>query len=300
MYYFRYPTQQDFLEAEYFVLGAAHRMKQEGLLTKKDMERVMNERGIWNLFMKLRMEELRRLLRLNPPKRILTFLAEEDEVIEKVLLETLSGRRLLSFKESEYWKEEIKDPPSYKELQTYMTVLRTHMQHTIEEQSDEAKLRFLVARCTHEVITGKRAWNSVDDCLHIDIGLMNVLGLLFARFLSGFSTKIMRLVARSPEWHSRWTAATQTGSNLFQGPIIDWNVNQLSLCYWSMFYDNLAQDSDAPQGDRIQDDELVDGYLRTQRDRRERDRTGGRTGNNLLNKNRMGNPEIEHRIQFKR
>ena len=110
----------------------------------------------------------------------------------------------------------------------------------------------------------------------------------------------MFLVAGSPEWHSRWTAATQTGSNLFDGSIINWNVNQLSLCYWSMFYDNLVQDPDAPQGDRVKDDELVDGYLRTQRDRRERDRTGGRTGNNLLNKNRMGNPEIEHRIQFKR
>ena len=65
-----------------------------------------------------------------------------------------------------------------------------------------------------------------------------------------------------------------------------------------MFYDNLGQDPDAPTGEKLKDDDYVDSWLISQRNKRETQKVSGPVGNPYQKK--MGTPEVEHKVQFRR
>lgn len=64
------------------------------------------------------------------------------------------------------------------------------------------------------------------------------------------------------EWRARWKASTKTGSPLFEGATIDWNINQVHLAFWSNFYDNIFEHPERPENKVIDNDDLLDKWVR--------------------------------------
>jgi hypothetical protein len=76
----------------------------------------------------------------------------------------------------------------------------------------------------------------------------------------------LRAIARGhgqvgAEWRARWKAATKTGSPLFDGPTVDWNINQVGLVFWSTFYDNIFEHPERPDQRTIENDDLLDRWV---------------------------------------
>jgi hypothetical protein len=63
------------------------------------------------------------------------------------------------------------------------------------------------------------------------------------------------------EWRARWKASTKTGSPLFEGPTVDWNINQVALVFWSNFYDNIFEHPERPEQRIIENDDLLDRWV---------------------------------------
>lgn len=63
------------------------------------------------------------------------------------------------------------------------------------------------------------------------------------------------------EWRARWKASTKTGSPLFEGPTVDWNINQVALVFWSNFYDNIFEHPERPEQKVIDNDDLLDRWV---------------------------------------
>jgi hypothetical protein len=63
------------------------------------------------------------------------------------------------------------------------------------------------------------------------------------------------------EWRARWKASTKTGSPLFEGPTVDWNINQVALVFWSNFYDSIFEHHERPSQKVIDNDDLLDRWV---------------------------------------
>ena len=256
---FRFPKALDITQVEQLCLKESLRLKAAGVMSRQQLDTVMAEKSVFTAGDHYRIKELQKQLRLAKPKRTLTFYEEEDLVINHILMEIFSGVRLLGT-EQNLFKEEIKYPAMYQELRKLVGRLNKFYQASLETQVQDYRMKCLMVR---SVFDGERQlWADLSEMEQsYKVTLMQQLLLKFSEFWGGLSPKIVRMVARSSAWHLRWVAATQTGSQLFPDRIIDWNVNQLSLCYWSMFYDNLSQHPEAPKGDHLDNDEMVDSWV---------------------------------------
>jgi hypothetical protein len=63
------------------------------------------------------------------------------------------------------------------------------------------------------------------------------------------------------EWRARWKASKDTGTNLFEGVVADWNPSQVALAYWFSFYDNIYEHPERPPIKVINNDDLLDKWV---------------------------------------
>ena len=240
--------------------------RRDGVLNRKEIDMWLFRKNLFSEGQHNRLEELRNLLQQKPPKRTLTFFHDKDWVMNQVLFETLCGtHEVLWGRETKLFQEDVRYPEYYQEMKSLVSILNKYYQHSLESLLQNHRIQLMALICIGRV-NHQPLWSSVQQMnQEINMSGMTLLLIRLTEFLGGFSSKIMRMVARDTSWHTRWIAASKTGSDLFPRSIIDWNVNQLSLCYWSMFYDNLLQNPDFPGGKFTEDDELVDSWLETER-----------------------------------
>lgn len=99
----------------------------------------------------------------------------------------------------------------------------------------------------------------------------------------------LRAIARGhgqvgAEWRARYKASVKTGSPLFDGPTIDWNINQVALVFWSSFYDNIFEHPDRPDTKTIDNDDLLDRWVEQKgKEMEERARKNARDARNGTN-----------------
>jgi hypothetical protein len=70
-------------------------------------------------------------------------------------------------------------------------------------------------------------------------------------------------IARHNLWKLRYTACVKTGVPLFDRSLVDYSVDQLSLCYWSNFYSSVYEmlPDERPSDSVIEDDEALDAFM---------------------------------------
>jgi len=143
-------------------------------------------------------------------------------------------------------------------------VTRLNNRHVLTQTSAEAhaticQQRYLISRVT-ETEDGKSFWPTIDDFEKFeDICVITQLCELF--FLqSRISAKLLRELARSPQWRTYWEIAKNTGE-LFGAPITVWSSSQRELAYWSTIYDSVHSAYERPSKEIINDDDLLDSWF---------------------------------------
>jgi hypothetical protein len=158
---------------------------------------------------------------------------------------------------------------------------------SVETISDMARLKYLVFCCSLDIYTLKSMWSNYEkyqderDFVLVS-DLINHLGI----FILGYTSDVLRAIARSHQWRSIWNVSSKTqatlfgmpigvqrtGNNPFTSPVADWSNAQLQLCGWSIFYDNLMQSSEPPPRQVMEDDDLCDKYVENQIEKQEKER----------------------------
>lgn len=83
---------------------------------------------------------------------------------------------------------------------------------------------------------------------------------------NSISAKQFREIARSSTWRQMWAIGKKT-SNIFSCPSSDMTKEQLTLCSFSIMYDNVYESSDCPSEDIINDDHCLDGWFIDQKNK---------------------------------
>ncbi len=85
------------------------------------------------------------------------------------------------------------------------------------------------------------------------------------------SVKQIRCIARSPIWRFRWSAGKSHG-RLFSTHLLDLNINQQSLVYWSQVYDSVYDSHERPDDDIIDDDDKLDKWFESREKERKKEK----------------------------
>jgi hypothetical protein len=165
-----------------------------------------------------------------------------------------------------------------------------------ESRAEEIMRRWIVMMST-ENVKEQSYWKTEDEFMsESDSDLLYNLALgYYTNNL--FEEKIIRQVARSPEWRFRWHIA-KNGGDLFGKPIADWSETQNMLIYWSQFYDYVFDSLERPPDHVIENDETCDIWVR---DESKRIKSGSSASSNTK-KNMFGTKKSamkkNHQEQF--
>lgn len=300
--YFRQPHSLDYQEAGHVAEIEMRRLIKQKVPTKAEIRAMLDSRGLFTIDHRQKVELLRKQLGNFFPKRHLKLNIDEDEFIDMTLLEILSGIQLVDvdkelFEEKVEYSETVK--PLFNEFQSLQRILRDHEVVSLEERVNDCRLRALMSRCTYVFDTRQLVWGDYRALgEEHDVALFREYYKLFLQMISGYSQSVIRLIVRSTSWYLRWMSAKETSCPLFPNPITDWNVNQISLSYWSMYYDNLRQESDAPKNELLKDDQAVDRWVKQKQDERERDRVKQASGALNQNQDHLGSPSKTTSFKF--
>ncbi len=225
---------------------------QAGLLTIDEMDYVLNQRGIYTDEDRNKIEELNKKINA------------QREVLKRTFRVPANRKRLLDI---------IDKLESERKLIESKRV--DHLCHTCESKASERKMVFLVVSCIYDFYTEKLVWDSVkefEDWGNLEAKTRIVIE--FMNFVNGFDVSIIRQVARSGLWRIRYIMAKNASVDLFGGrPVYDFDPNQLSLMYWTEFYNSIYEmmPEDRPSDDIIEDDESLDAYMEEYLKERNRD-----------------------------
>lgn len=135
-------------------------------------------------------------------------------------------------------------------------------EYTAEYQAKEDKYFELLARSAYH-LEGYRVWENAEHLLRsTDTNYAYSILNKFLDFYWGYSTKIIRRVARSPQWRTMYLAS-EKGSRLTDICAKDLPISYLHLMSWSMYYQSIQEmlPSERPTQDIIEDDEKLDKFM---------------------------------------
>ena len=150
-----------------------------------------------------------------------------------------------------------------------------------ERKADEESFIFLAWASIYSV-TGERFWDTFEEFEdEIRHDFRSSIFAEFTKFNIGLSSKEIRFLARHSLWRIRYVAATKMGQPLFEDGLVDLTPDQLSLLYWSNYYQSIYEmlPDDQPSPDVIEDDEKLDAYMNSYFKKREQERTEGKAQN---------------------
>ncbi len=113
-------------------------------------------------------------------------------------------------------------------------------------------------------------YRSTDWCRKYDDGLLNAAYKALTSY--SLSEGDYRSLARSTAWRNVWHL--RKGGNLFGRASVDFSAQQRQLVMYSNMYDNIYKNPDCPADEVIEDDDILDGWLIEQK--RKRDTEGNK------------------------
>lgn len=154
------------------------------------------------------------------------------------------------------------------------------MNNSAEHHAEAAKMQFLLPFCCFD-IDNNRVWPTYKT-FQEDQGSL-ILALCLTEFINFYEEVYdykVRTLARCNEWRTKWRIANKISSSLFSAPIIQWTPLQITLCFWSSFYDNIYESIDTPPDWIIENDEECDKWLKQRHEENEKEKLTkfGRSG----------------------
>lgn len=214
---------------------------EEGLLSAKDMKKIIEERNLIPVEDREKISKLES--KLEAQKVLLaktTKVKANQDRIKGIIHEIEEEIRQLKLKE------------------------KSKLSMTADNRAEESKILFLSWSSIFNFETDERYWSKYKDFLNeSNLDFRNRAISEFIIFYSGIPTPQIRSIARSNLWRIRYITSIKTSEPLFGVPTSEYTNDMLNLAYWSHFYQNVYEmmPDDQPSQEVIEDDEALDAYL---------------------------------------
>jgi len=223
----------------------------EGLLSTKDLEKLIIERGIFTRNDEEKIAKLESQLHGQEILLAKTLVVRAKQDRLKDIITKLKGK--------------INDLYSKKARALMMSA---------ESKAEEERSFFLCWASCYIYDTSELCWSTYDDLLkETDLMFKDRVLIEFLKFSRGITTRTIRFIARSNLWRIRYLTSVKTSEVLFGVPTSEYTNDMLNLTYWSNFYQNIYEmlAEDRPSDLVIEDDEALDAYMKSYYDERTKD-----------------------------
>lgn len=219
---------------------AYKRALDEGILSLKDLEKLIKERKIFTSEDETKVSDLRSKLEA-----------------QQVLLSKTTKVKA----RSDRIKEVIEDLE--KEIINIEYKKYSKLSMSAETKAEEERSSYLCWACVYN-IDESLYWPKYEDFL-VETNLSfrgNILSA-FLRFFGGIDTELIRYISRSTLWRIRYVASQKVSDPLFGVPTSQYTNDMMNLSYWSNFYQNIYEmlPEDKPSELIIEDDRALDAYM---------------------------------------
>jgi hypothetical protein len=167
-------------------------------------------------------------------------------------------------------------------LQDELQGLENKSQHLLymsqERKADEESFLYL-AWASAYAVTGERFWKTFEEFEKSTNQSLRLSFIeKFSKFNIGLSSRQIRFLSRHSLWRIRYTAAKTTSQQLFDNGLVDLTPDQLSLMYWSNYYQSIFEmmPDEMPSPETIEDDDKLDEFMESYFKQREEERTEGK------------------------
>jgi hypothetical protein len=197
-------------------------------------------------------------------------MTEEDQVsLTRIESELKVIRRQLLRYDGEVVLVRQKREELDKKEKEYYAILSKRLQYyteTAEYQAESAEIYFYAKFCIPSL------WPAVDSFSNEQDQVIKSLAIShLTSFIRGFDQSTLRALARNLNIRTRWRIANKTGSpffgipmqggsQFFESPTADWTGDQVGLCSWLLYYDDVIQAFEAPEW-LLKDDEKLDTWV---------------------------------------
>ena len=149
--------------------------------------------------------------------------------------------------------------------------------NSLEGFANQTRANYVVGRMVlYE--DGQPVWPTHNDFLEETDGKFITSIISGVNKLSPCTEKMIRRVARSPQWSITWGASKTSGDPLFGKPSTSYTSEQALLCYWAMMYDSVYESLERPSDKIIEDDEALDKWFEDQKRKRDKESNKRRIG----------------------
>lgn len=247
---FKHPTNLVRQRADMIYTTEFEKAKQDGLLDRASLEKLIEER---NLFTEADKNKLAKLeSKLNGQQALLaktTLVKANQDRIKKVM----------------------DDLRNQIDQITYSKTSKLMM--SADVKAHEERSLFLCWNCTYDN-DSNLYWSTYQDFKKTtDILFRGKILSKFLAFTNGLPNKTVRYIARHNLWRIRYVTSQKVTESLFGVPTVEYSNDMLSLVYWSNYYDNIYQmmPEDRPSDSVIDDDDALDAYMKAYYEERNRE-----------------------------
>lgn len=250
LYTLVFPSNEVKVRANLIYKRAYENALGDGMLSSKDLEEVIERRQL------ISAEEINRL------KKLQSQLEAQEILLGKTTRVKANQERIKTA--IRRLKHEISEIQFKKQ---------SKMMLSADTKAEEEKSFYICSRCVYKE-DGTLFWKTYEDALKENrLELRDKLLMSFLRFSSGCPSSIIRELARSSLWRIRYINSMKASDPLFGVPTSEYTTDQLSLAYWSNFYQNIYEmmPEDRPSDLVIEDDDALDAYMKSYYEERNRE-----------------------------
>jgi len=191
----------------------------DGILSLKDLEKLIKERNIYTA---------------------------EDEAKVDSLRSKLEAQRVLLSKTTKVKarSDRIKELISDLEREIRVTEYKKYSKLSMaaETKAEEERSNYLCWASIYDESGENPYWKRYEDFLKEDnITFRGNILTAFLKFYGGIDTKIVRYIARSSLWRIRYVTSQKVSDPLFGIPTSQYTNDMMNLAYWSNFYQNIYE-----------------------------------------------------------
>lgn len=216
---------------------------QAGVLTEDEFKKELELRGIWG----------------PTQEEQIKFLKDQLDAMQKSMADCKEGSR--------EWKRSVK---SQKVLEKKLNELVNDKHDRFSgcaERWAEVNRMYALVFCSTLNEQEERYWKTWKD-FESETDFEFITNITIEINKNTFlPEKDMRQIARAPQWRFKWNGSKSCGA-LFGRPLIELDLEQQSLVYWSQVYDSAYEAYERPSDEIINDDARLDKWFEEQSKKR--------------------------------
>jgi hypothetical protein len=207
----------------------------------------------------------------------------DDEKVVKDLREKIKGQEAVLGRTTRVPANRDRVKQNIKTLESkifeILSAREEKLSYCAENVAREDKYLYMVWIGSLIPETGERYWKTrkdFDDCQ--DIIFRHNMLIEYIKMANGIYVETIRYIARHNLWRIRYLTSVKTGESLFGISIPEYTVDQLSLAWWSQYYQSVFEmlPDEKPSDSVIKDDAALDAFMKSYSEEKDREAAASR------------------------